>query len=441
MEGEFDVQRRTIQRDLRQLVEQQLVRKLGRGRSTMYAPLSTTGDEDGAARTEDAAESYVEDPESGPEFSAESERVRRRLEKPVNTCSPLGYRYAFLESYDPGTSSYLSASDREELAEIGALSTGELPAGTYARRILDRLLIDLSWNSSRLEGNTYSLLETERLLDAGLEATERDPFETQMILNHKAAIEFLVENAGEIDFDRRTILNLHALLSENLLADASAGGRIRRRHVGIGNSVFEPLADPHRLESYFDELLDKARAIDDPYEQAFFFLVQLPYLQPFIDVNKRVSRLGVNIPFVRDNLCPLSFVDVSAEQYAFAMLAIYEQNEVTILRDLFVWAYRRSAERYRAIRESMGEPDTFKLEHRRDIKELVARIIRGRMMPDEAMETVQRFAEAHPESSERWIQVIQEELESLHEGNFARYRVRPSEFQAWDDEWPDRPLS
>ena len=136
-----------------------------------------------------------------------------------------------------------------------------------------------------------------------------------MILNHKAAIEFLVQSAEEIAFNRYTILNLHALLAENLLPDPMAAGRVRQIPVGIGRSVYHPLDVPQLIEECLDEILVKAEAITDPFEQAFFVMVQLPYLQPFEDVNKRVSRLAANIPLFRRNLSPISFVDVPDETY------------------------------------------------------------------------------------------------------------------------------
>lgn len=113
-------------------------------------------------------------------------------------------------------------------------------------RLAHRLLIDLSWNSSRLEGNTYSLLETERLISAGEAASGKDALEAQMILNHKEAIEFLIDSAGEIGFNRYTLLNLHALLSDNLLDDPTASGRLRSIAVGIGQTTF--LEGPQRIE-------------------------------------------------------------------------------------------------------------------------------------------------------------------------------------------------
>lgn len=257
-----------------------------------------------------------------------------------------------------------------------------------------------------------------------------------MILNHKAAIEFLVEGADEIGFNELTLRNLHALLAENLLADPTATGRLRQHPVGISGSVFYPLNNPHQIKELFSILLTKANAIEDPFEQSFFILVQLPYLQPFSDVNKRVSRLAANIPFIRGNFSPLSFIDVTRQDYTEAVLAIYELNDISLLRTLYIEAYERSVARYTAIRETLGEPDQFRLEWRREIKACVADIIGRALTRTEALKYVRTFAEALPdEHQKRFIDTVEIELLSLHEGNFARYRVRPSEFQRWQQSW------
>jgi len=209
-----------------------------------------------------------------------------------------------------------------------------------------KLCIDLSFNSSRLEGNTYSLLDTRRLISQGLEAENKSTADAQMILNHKEAIEFLVESADEIGFNRYTITNLHALLSNNLVPDPGASGRLRTFAVGIAKSAYTPLAIPQQIEEHFDMLLQKTSQIEDPFKQAFFVMVQLPYLQPFDDVNKRVSRLAANIPLNKRNLAPLSFVDVPQDLYIQGLLGVYELRRTTLLKDVFVWAYERSAFRY-----------------------------------------------------------------------------------------------
>ena len=188
------------------------------------------------------------------------------------------------------------------------------PAGTYVKKVLNRLLIDLPWNSSRLEGNTYSLLDTTRLLELGEEAEGKERHEAQMILNHKEAIEFLVDSAEEIGFNRYTILNLHAILAGNLLDDPNSAGRLRHIRVGIGGSVFHPLEIPQHIEECFESdtcllPLRSSILLSRPSSSWCSF----PYLQPFDDVNKRVSRLAANIPLIRENLSPLSFEDVSRE--------------------------------------------------------------------------------------------------------------------------------
>jgi fido (protein-threonine AMPylation protein) len=236
--------------------------------------------------------------------------IRRSINRPLSARKPVGYRSSFLHSYRPNVSAYLAPELRRKLAELGTTTGKPMPAGTYFRRVMDRLLIDLSWNSSRLEGNTYSLLETQRLLELGESAEGKKTDEAQMILNHKSAIELLVDQVDEIGFNRYTLCNLHAQLADNLLPDPVACGRLRTRAVGITGTVFHPLEVPQAIEEGFEQILDTASAIEDAFEQAFFVMVHIPYLQPFDDVNKRVSRLAANIPLIQRNLSPLSFVDV-----------------------------------------------------------------------------------------------------------------------------------
>jgi hypothetical protein len=192
-------------------------------------------------------------------LSPESQKIRAYLRQPLSARKSVGYNREFLNAYRPGKTFYLPEGARARLAEIGERPvSGQEPAGTYARRILNRLLIDLSWNSSRLEGNTYSLLDTKRLIEFGQEADGRDRLEAQMILNHKDAVEFLVGNAAEIGFNRYTILNLHAILANNLLADERAAGRLRHIGVGIDGSVYHPPETPQLVEECFDQLLATA---------------------------------------------------------------------------------------------------------------------------------------------------------------------------------------
>ncbi len=369
-------------------------------------------------------------------LSVEGERIRIHLQVPTGNRTPVGYDAGFLESYRPNLDFYLTQAQRLKLEVLGQTTQMTAAAGTYARQILQRLLIDLSWNSSRLEGNTYSLLDTKRLLDLGQAATDKSAVDAQMILNHKEAIEFLVESAGEIGFNRYTITNLHGLLSNNLLSDPGASGRLRMHAVGIHQSVYTPPAIPQLIEQQFEVLLNKADAINDPFEQAFFAMVHLPYLQPFDDVNKRVSRLAANIPLNRLNLAPLSFVDVPQDLYIQGLLGVYELLDVALLRDVFLWAYERSCLRYAAIRQSIGEPDPFRIQYRDEIRTLIASIVTQAMTQEDAGKLIESTAARLPATNRpRFIEVVETELLNLHTGNMARYRIRPSEFESWQEKW------
>ena len=429
-----ELEKRTLQRRLALLVEHKRLIAEGEGKGRRYrAPLAITGAGSrivGNATVEARGEVYVP-------LSPEGEEIRRAVRAPIQNRQPVGYRREFLDDYQPNVTHYLPAETRRRLLEIGRPPGGERQAGTFARTIYSRLLIDLSWNSSRLEGNTYSLLETERLLDLGEAAEGRDALEAQMILNHKAAIELLVDQVDEIGFNPYTILNLHALLAENLLADPQAGGRLRRIPVGVGGTVYHPLEVPQLIEECFGSILDVAAAIADPFEQAFFALVHLAYLQAFEDVNKRVSRLAANIPLIRGNLCPLSFVDVPERAYVEGVLGVYELNRVELLRDVFVWAYERSSARYSAVRQSLGEPDPFRLRYRVLIAEVVAAMVRAGMDRKGAAARVRQCAseQVPPVDQPRFVEVVETEIMSLHEGNIARYRLRPAEFRAWRESW------
>ena len=366
-----------------------------------------------------------------------AKKVQRYVEAPLPNREPAGYNRAFLDEYDPNNTHYLTTEEKDELEKLGQAEDQAQPAGTYVRKILNRLLIDLSFNSSRLEGNTYSLLDTEKLIQDGAPAAGKDPKETQMILNHKGAIEFLAEPTGDIGFNRITITNLHALLSENLLGNPAAEGRLRTIPVDIGQSAYVPTAIPKLIEECFDLILNKAEQIQNPFEQALFVSVQIPYLQPFEDVNKRVSRLAANIPLFRHNLCPLSFTDVPKRLYVEGLLGVYELNDISLFKEVFKWAYRRSASRYKVIQESLGSPDPTYLKHRELIKQCVRDMVEKRVERSNITKTLLQFLDGRIESEEKGevVNIIEKELTSLHEGNFARFKITLRDFEEWSQAW------
>jgi Fic family protein len=418
---------RTLRRRLRTLQEQGTIRVTGQTRAALYHVIT---------REVQTPVDAITSQEGKIALSQEGELVRNNIMRPLGNRTPVGYNQEFLRSYQPNKTFYLSVEHRKMLHELGRTAQLTEPAGTYARQVLERLLIDLSYNSSRLEGNNYSLLDTKLLISQGKAADSRTAEESQMILNHKAAIEFIVESAAEINFNRFTIMNLHGMLSDNLLGNPAASGRLRSMAVDIGHSVHVPLAIPQLISELFDVLLEKASEIEDPFEQSFFVMVQLPYLQPFDDVNKRVSRLAANIPLVKHNLAPLSFIDVPKELYAQGLMGVYELKRIELFRDVFLWAYDRSAQRYAAIRQSMGEPDVFRLKYREEIRALVRQVIAEGMDVAAANKLIKTHEENIPQTDRtRFTEVVETELLSLHEGNFARYGVRPSEFNNWKQLW------
>ena len=416
LERHPNVARRTAQRWLGRLVGEGRIAVSGRGRARRYAL---------------AEQQPADDPSRIPLTTA-SRDVLAQIEQPIPARQPVGYREAFLLDYRPNETFYLPTPLRERLRGMGLLPQDQMPiAGTYGRELVERLLIDLSWASSRLEGNTYELLETQRLIEEASAATGRDAVETQMILNHKAAIELLVENVDAIGFNRYTVLNLHSLLSENLLPNPRDEGRLREHTVEIASSVYRPLAVPAKVAQLFDILLQKAAAIEDPFEQSFFALAHLPYLQPFADVNKRTSRLAANMPLIRAGLCPLTFLGVPQTVYIQAMLGVYELTRTELLRDLYVWAYERSTREYVAVRQGAPEPSRFRLAYREVIKQAVREaVMQPALDPLDAMRAI--IEQDVPSADQEDVRfVVSDELQRLHDGVLARYGLSRGDYQRW----------
>lgn len=410
-----DIARRSAQRWLSQWLQAGKITSHKQGRSIRYRVVLTTplqGD-------------FTHIP-----LSADSRDILTYISQPLEARKPIGYQRDFLDTYQPNRSAYLPESLRRQLHKMGATGASTRPAGTYGRAILNRLLIDLSWASSHLEGNTYSRLDTRALIEQGTIAAGKARAETQMILNHKSAIELLIDNISTAGFNRYTIMNLHSALAENLLANPADEGRLRQHLVEISHSTFRPLDVPPQIAIQFDQVLAKANQINDPFEQAFFVMVHLPYLQPFADVNKRTSRLAANLPLLQHNLCPLTFLGVPEAAYSQAILGVYEMTRVELLRDVFVWAYERSTQEYLALKQNLAEPDPLRLRYRELIKHVIREVV---LTPNIDPLNLIREAVENLESTE--LEEVQalliQELRRLHEGVLARYGLRPSEWERW----------
>ena len=354
--------------------------------------------------------------------------IRAYLATPYNRRPPVAYRKEFLDAYVPGKTWYLQATDRDRLLEAGRPLGGAMPAGTYARRILEQLLVDLSWASSRMEGNTYDILQTERLIRFGEEAEGKDRKEALMILNHKEAIQYVVDNLDAIGLRRADMFAIHALLSDGLLADPAMSGRLRAMAVDISHSSYRPLDDAVTIAEEFDILVHKAAQITDAFEQSFFLLVHIPYLQAFADVNKRTSRVASNIPLLKSDLAPMSFTTMDDSDYIDGLIGVYELNNVSLLREVYIDAYLASAEKYRVLRAEVETPEKAALAYRDFVREAVRRCILE-FKSFRGDEVVAMAVEARVPEADRDAVVlyVKEQVRGLHEGNVIRYRLRPDD--------------
>lgn len=415
------IARRTAQRMIAKLIENEEIFAQGEGRARRYFVADALS---GTETQTDVFPSFIP-------LSADSHDILAYINQPPEARKPVGYQRDFLSAYQPNTTWYLSESMRRQLHKMGKTSDVDEPAGTYSRAILNRLLIDLSWASSHLEGNTYSRLDTRELIEHGKAAQGKATIETQMILNHKSAIELLVANIDGAEFNRYTLMNLHSTLAENLLHNPADEGRIRQHAVDIGNSSYRPLPTSQQIEDTLDKLLNKAKQITDPFEQSFFMMVHLPYLQPFADINKRTSRLAANLPLFRANLCPLTFLDVPEQAYSRATLGVYEMTRVELLRDLYVWAYERSTQEYLTIKQNLAEPDPLRLLWRDFIRQTIYQLVMHPQL-DPLIFIKGSVLGQIPKPVQAEVQaLVIEELRRLHEGVLARYGLRPSEYSAW----------
>ncbi|WP_304795186.1 Fic family protein [Lacisediminimonas sp.] len=352
--------------------------------------------------------------------------LRQRLALPLAARLPVTYRREFVDEYKPNQTFLLPPELADELAALGR-PPGQLPAGTYIRKVLEQLLIDLSWSSSHLEGNRYTLLDTEELFKSGAAATDSDAV---MLLNHKAAIEFLVDAVPTQGLSAGLVRNLHAVLMQDLLAEVTSLGAIREKVVNISGTTYVPTQVPAVLMEMFERIISTVQQIKNPLEAAFFLWVNLAYLQPFEDGNKRVSRLAANIPLMLYNQAPLSFLDVDREDYALAMMGVYESCDVSMAVDLFDWTYRRSQAKYKVVLESMGSPDPFRVKYREALNEAVGLVVRGRKSEGEALSSLRLDDGDAP----KFRHLLAQELNALEVFNCARYRLGIRETQAWIDE-------
>ena len=412
---------RTMRRWLSDWVKTGLVKKIGLKRGTHYAAIKI--------QTAELTANY---------FSPASQKVIEKVKVPYALRKPLTYNPTWLKSYRPNIDTYFDEAIIKQLYDVGNRAKNHKAAGTYARQIYNRLITDLSYNSSRLEGNTYSLLETKQLLIEGIVTPGKQDEEKTMILNHKDAIRYLIDKSDETNIQETTILTLHYLLSDGLVASQYAG-KLRDYGVRIGGSSYIPLENPQLLHSYLNEICSKANAIINPYERSLFLLAHIAYLQAFVDVNKRTSRLSANIPLINNNLVPLSFDDIKQDDYTSAMIAIYELNDIRPLADLYKHSYLRTAETYDITVEAIGF-DPIRVQYRQLRREILRHIILSQLHGEQA----QTYAHTEiikavkPQDQDHVLKNINEDLEQLGVHSMTGLGVTVDELRVWIEKNGDK---
>jgi Fic family protein len=412
--------RPTVNRALAKMVRAEEIQKHGVGPAVRYRPAALATP---AAPTAQARPAPNLAPRIPQEVTAAAKMLKASLCRPIGVRTPVSYERAFVDDYRPNESSLLPP----ELAQTlyaQARPDERYPAGTVAVRVLEQLLIDLSWHSSHLESNRKRLLDTRELFATG--RGDPNDLDVTMLLNHKEAIEFMVEQAPMQGLNVMMVRNLQAILMQNLLQDPMASGAIRRRVMPIDSSVYQPTHIPVLLEEMLRLIIDKAREIRNPIEAAFFLWVNIAYLQPFEDGNKRTSRLSANLPLLMLNCAPLSFLDVEPQAYPHAMMGVDEELDVSLAVELFTATYLRSIDKYRAALKSFGVGSNPRARYRIQLGDAVRRIVAGERLTDVAATT--------NVPTEDWMEfsnMVRAELAHLETWNCARFRVSIPEVEQW----------
>ena len=239
----------------------------------------------------------------------------------------------------------LNETELSKLTDLQAKFTeniSQLSDSEYKKE-LERLAIDLSWKASQIEGNTYSLLETERLLKDKETAAGKTKEEAIMLLNHKDALDFIVENPDYlIPLTISKIEDIHSLLIKELAVDKN----LRKRRVGISGTNYRPLDNEFQIREALESACKLVNKKENIFEKALLILVLISYIQPFMDGNKRTARIVSNAILMNYKHCPISFRTVDSVDYKKAMLLFYEQNNISRFKEIFTNQFEFAVKTY-----------------------------------------------------------------------------------------------
>ena len=238
-----------------------------------------------------------------------------------------------------------SADETKKLEDTNKIYINKINAlsGIILKKEYERLLIELSWKSSQIEGNTYSLLDTETLIKENIEASGHKKEEATMILNRKRALEFIFENKDYYKtITLKKLEELHALLTNDLGVDKG----LRKSPVGIVGTNYKPLSNQLQIKDAVEKMIEAINTAENVIEKALIAVLMISYIQPFEDGNKRTGRILANAVLFANGYCPLSYRSVSESDYKKAVILFYENNSIDYFKELFVEQYKFAVEKY-----------------------------------------------------------------------------------------------
>lgn len=317
LKDNFPISKATLMRELDFLKRQKFIKTRGNGKNTVYTSLQ---------------ESFLKYVDIG-EYFKDNSQIRVKGTKSFNLDIINKFKNAF------------SDEEKQQLTSISKKLSiqAKLLDPSIFKREIERFTVEFAWKSSKIEGNTYSLLETEILIKQMKEAVGHSKYEAQMILNHKSAIDNILQNTSNYkELTVNKILKLHSILTTDL--EVSSG--IRKNKVAITGTEYLPLNNPKEIKIALQKVVDITNKIDFPLTKALLMALMIAYLQPFVDGNKRTSRTLANAILIAYDLYPLSYRDVDIVEYIKAMIVFYETNNIYHFKRIFINQYNFSINNY-----------------------------------------------------------------------------------------------
>jgi len=310
----------TLKRELTTLLSEELIQTIGKGKGTKYL-LSENYELLKPINLKDYYQNEIDD---------------RSIIK--------DYNFSLLQEIFPNNNLF-STSELNQLTILQEQykNNSSLLTPIAYKKELDRLAIDLSWKSSQIEGNTYSLLETEHLLTKKETAAGKTKEEAIMLLNHKNTLDFIINNPGYLHpLSLSKIEDIHSLLVKDLHVERN----IRKRRIGISGTNYKPLDNEFQIREALISMCSLINLKENVFEKALISLLFLSYIQAFSDGNKRTARIISNAILIREDYCPISFRTISSIDYKKAMLLFYEQNNISAFKAIFINQFKFAVKTY-----------------------------------------------------------------------------------------------